>query len=107
MGQSKLNPPEYFLVLFTLHNMYSSSTYQACMWAWEMITDLIHSSPSAYTLKMQVKKVHWCPPPDGVIKGEFRCSFKTETHQGASGVVLRNAQGQVVAARCNTTWVDS
>jgi ribonuclease HI len=49
---------------------------------------------------MQVKKVHWCPPPDGVIKVNFDAAFKTETYQGASGVVLRNAQGQFVAAKC-------
>jgi hypothetical protein len=43
-------------------NFYISS----CRWAWKMANDLSHSSPSMYTLKMQVKKVHWCPPPDGV-----------------------------------------
>jgi hypothetical protein len=53
-----------------------------------MATDLIHSSPSIYTLKMQVKKVHRCPPPDGVIKVNFDVAFKIETYQGASGVVL-------------------
>ena len=47
------------------------------------------------------------PPPDGVIKVNFDAAFKTKTCQGALGVVLCNAQGQVVAARCNTTWVDS
>ena len=40
------------------------------------------------------------PPPDGVIKVNFDAAFKTKTCQGASGVVLCNAQGQVVAARC-------
>ena len=65
-----------------------------------MATDLNHSSPPVYTLKMQEKKVHWCPPPDGVIKVNFDAAFKIETYQGASGVVLRNAQGQVIAAKC-------
>jgi ribonuclease HI len=49
---------------------------------------------------MQVKKVHWCPPPDGVIKVNFDVAFEIETYQGASGMVLRNAQGQVIAAKC-------
>ena len=35
----------------------SISIYQPCRWAWEMTTDLIHSSPpSTYPLKMQMKK---------------------------------------------------
>ena len=72
-----------------------------------MATDLNHSSPPVYTLKMQEQKVHWCPPPDGVIKVNFDAAFKTKTYGGASGVVLRNAQGQVVAAKMQTTWVDS
>ena len=39
------------------HRETSISIYQACRWAWEMATDLIHSSPPlAYTLKMQMKK---------------------------------------------------
>ena len=66
-----------------------------------MATDLIHSSlPSAYTLKMEMKKVCWCPPPEGVIKVNFDAAFKTETYQGASGVVARNEHGQLVAAKC-------
>ena len=54
-----------------------------------MATDLIHSSlPSAYTLKMEMKKVCWCPPLEGVIKVNFDAAFKTETYGGASGIVL-------------------
>jgi hypothetical protein len=30
----------------------------------------------------------------------FDATFKTETYQGASGVVLRNAKVQVIAAKC-------
>jgi hypothetical protein len=79
----------------------SISIYQACRWASEMATDLIDSNPpSAYTLKMQMKKVRWCPPPEGVIKVNFDAAFKTETYQSASRVVLRNEQGQFVAAKC-------
>lgn len=40
-----------------------------------MAIDLIHSSPSAYTLKMQVKKDHWYPPPNGVIKVNFDAAY--------------------------------
>ena len=53
-----------------------------------MATDLNHSSPPVYTLKMQEKKVHWCPPPDGVIKVNFDAAFKTKTYGGASGIIL-------------------
>jgi hypothetical protein len=83
------------------HGETSISIYQACRWAWELATDLIDSSPSStYTLKMQMKKVRWCPPPEGVIEVNFDAAFKTETYQSASGVVLRNEQGQLVAVKC-------
>ena len=65
-----------------------------------MVSDHNHSSPPVHTLKMQEKKVHWCPPPHGVIKVNFDAAFKTETYQGASGVVARNEHGQLVAAKC-------
>jgi hypothetical protein len=47
-----------------------------------------------------MKRPHWCPPPDVIIRVNFDAAFKSETYQGASGVVLHNAQGQFVAAQC-------
>jgi hypothetical protein len=69
-----------------------------------MATNLIGSSPlSAYTLKMQMQKVRYCPPPEGVIKVNFDVVFKIETYQGALRVVLCNEQGQFVATKCKKT----
>lgn len=47
-----------------------------------------------------MKRPHWCPPPDVIIRVNFDAAFKSETYQGASGAVLHNAQGQFVAAQC-------
>jgi len=49
--------------------------------------------------------MNWKPPPTGFVKNNVDTTSKVESQQGATGVVIRDENGEVLAAKCK--WYDS
>jgi len=77
---------------------------QACRWAKEFSSDLIVSSESM-SEKDNAQIMNWKLPPARFVKINVDTTFKAESQQIATGVVIRDENGQVLAAKCK--WYGS
>jgi hypothetical protein len=70
-----------------------------------MATDLVQTSCNLAGKADSHTGVKWCPPPAGVVKVNVDASFNPDTLQGATGVVARNDQGQVISV--SSRWYEN
>jgi hypothetical protein len=78
---------------------------QTYRWARELSSDLIISGESLTGKKDNTQIMKWKPPPAGSVKINVDAAFKVESQQGATGVVIREENGHVLAAK--RKWYDS
>jgi hypothetical protein len=86
------------------HGETKMNLIQTCRWARELSSDLIVSNESL-TGKDNTQIMKWKPSPAGFVKINVDATFKAESQQGATGVVIRDENGHVLAAKCK--WYDS
>jgi hypothetical protein len=87
------------------HGEIKMSLLQACRWARETAADLIFSAHSFSGKKDKPQIMNWKPPPAGFVKANVDVAFNAEKQQGATGVVIRDENSQVIAAKCK--WYNS
>ncbi|CAD6247955.1 unnamed protein product [Miscanthus lutarioriparius] len=78
---------------------------QACRWVKELSSDLIVSSESMSEKKDNAQIMNWKLPPARFVKINVDTTFKAESQQVATGVIIRDENGQVLAAKCK--WYGS
>jgi hypothetical protein len=81
------------------HGETTMSISQACRWAGEMASDMIQTSNSDAKEKEETRIMKWKRPPVDFVKVNVDASFNLDTQQGATGVIILDDQGQVIATR--------
>jgi len=87
------------------HGETKMNLIQACRWVKELSSDLIVSSESMSEKKDNAQIMNWKLPPARFVKINVDTTFKAESQQVATGVIIRDENGQVLAAKCK--WYGS
>ena len=88
-----------------IHGDSSTNLTQACRWAHDMASDLmLNAKPQGEGTKTKTK-TYWQRPQEGYYKINVDAAFNSKDEKGASGVIIRDADGTVVVA--SSKWYDS
>ena len=88
-----------------IHGDSSTNLTQACRWAHDMASDLMsNAKPQGEGTKTKTT-TYWQRPQEGYYKINVDATFNSKDEKGASGVIIRGADGTIVAA--SSKWYDS
>ncbi|KAK1679088.1 hypothetical protein QYE76_039936 [Lolium multiflorum] len=78
---------------------------KACKWALDTASDLLLLTKPPLGAKTRQRPARWIPPPAGFLKINTDAAFDAINLVGASGCVVRNADG--VFLRAASSWLES